>query len=321
MLTWIWSFVIESIDEIDSFIMHSQSFLSGLHRSHPLRLTCIYRLATVRLDRYALSNQVEDLDKSIILLTESILLPSYSWLEHDPTILQALLLLASTLIKRSEISQQPQDSIAAAKCLRHLLYQPHGALGVPRHLVATMLVEVLAFQVELKVGDVIRSVGEMADLCRELLTSYASDDDATHTIILFAKAVRSKVRPWIPDQLLDQIIACLRLARMHKPDLPVVRFALAFSLGIRYCMTFMNDDYEEAASILDELITSNSPGDSRDGLVAEVQRMVTGLSVIRSKTHQTPEYSEESLYRARTFLISSPEEHSFNPLVNHSLED
>ncbi|KAI9451568.1 hypothetical protein BJY52DRAFT_97396 [Lactarius psammicola] len=311
------------IDEIDSFITRSQEFLSGSPRSHPIRLTCVYNLAAVRLDRYALSNEVDDLDKSIFHLTESILLPPRSWLEHGPKILHALLLLASALSKRSNVSEQPQDAIFAAKYLRYLLDQPRDAFGAPRRLVTTMLVDSLAFQVNLGAGDVMQNIGEMAVLCRELLTSDASDGDAdtSRSITLFSRAVSSKVRPWVPDQPLDQVIDCLRLARMHKPELRDAHFALAFCLGIRYCMTFVNEDYEEAASMMDEIITSSPLGDSQDKFVARVQRMVTGLAMVRSKTHQTPEYSEEAIYRARAFLSSSPEEHSFNALANHSLED
>ncbi len=309
-----------SIDEIDSFITRSQEFLFGSPRSHPIRLTSICNLATARLDRYALSNEADDLDKSIFHLTESIL-PPHSWLEHSPTIFHALLLLASALFRRSKVSRQPQDAIFAAKYLRYLLDQPRDAFGISRRLVTTMLVDALALQVKSKAENVMQNIREMAVLCRELLTSDAFDGNISRSITLFARAVSSEIRPWVPDQPLDQVIECLRLARMHKPELRDAHFALAFCLGIRYCMTFVNDDYEEAASMMDKIITSSSPGDSQDKFVARVQRIVTGLAMVRSKTHQTPEYSEEAIYRARAFLSSSPEEHSFNALVDHSLDD
>ena len=311
----------ETIDEIDSFITHSLGFLSASPLSHPLRLTYLYRLATTQLDRYALSDEVDDLNKSIFHLTESILLPPRSWLEHGPTIFEALFLLASALFRRSKVTEQPQDTILAAKFLRHLLYRPCDTFGVPRRLVTTMLVDALAFQVKLKAGNVIQSIGEMTVLGRELLTSDISDDDTAPFIARFARAVLSNVRPWVPDLPLDQVIEFLRLARSHKPELRGAHFALAFCLGTRYCMTFANDDYEEAASMMDDIVASSPPGDSQGDFVARVHRFVTGLSVVRSKTHNTPEYSEEAIYRARSFLSSSPEEHPFNSLVHHSLED
>jgi CHAT domain-containing protein/tetratricopeptide (TPR) repeat protein len=303
---------------MDSFITHSLDFLSGPPRSLPLRLTRIYRLATMQLDRYAVSNEVDDLNKAIFHLSELILLPSRSWLEHGPKILEVLLLLTSALFRRSKVSGQPQDAISAAEYLRYLLAQPHQSFGVPRRLVTTMLVDALAFQVNLEAGNVIQNLGEMAVLCRELLNSDISDGDTTRFITLFARAVSSKIRPWVLDLPLDQVIEFLRLARLRKPELRDAHFALAFCLGTRYCVTFLNADYEEAASMLDEIIASSSPGDE---FVARVHRIVTGLAVVRSKTHNTPEYSEEAIYRARNFLSSSPEEHPFISLVSSSLED
>ncbi|KAI9433869.1 hypothetical protein H4582DRAFT_2081560 [Lactarius indigo] len=309
-----------SIDKIDSFITRSQEFLSGLRRPHPIRLTCIHNLATARLDRYELSGAVDDLDKSIVHLAESILFPPRSWLEHGPMILHTLWLLASALFKRSIVSGQPKDAILAANYLRYILDQPCDAFGVPRHLVTTMLMDALASQAESKAGNVMQNIREMTTLCRELLTSDVSDGDTTRSITRFARTVSSQIRPWVPDQPLDQVIECLRLARKHKPELQSAHFSLAFCLGTRYCMTFVNDDYEEAASMMDEIISS-SPRDNQDEFIARVQRFVTGLAVVRSKTHRIPEYSEEAIYRARAFLSSPSEEHSFNPLVNYSLED
>ncbi|KAH9020888.1 CHAT domain-containing protein [Lactarius hengduanensis] len=309
------------IDEIDSFVARSEEFLLRSPRSHPTRLACIHNLATALLDRYALSDAADDLDKSIVHLIESILLPPRLWLEHGPMILHTLWLLASALFRRSKVSGRPEDAIFAANYLRYLLDQPRDISGVPRRLVTTMLVDALAFQVNSKAGNAMQNIREMAVLCRGLLTSDVSDGDTTRSILQFAKAVLSAIRPWVPDPPLDQVIECLRLVKMHKPELRDVQFALAFCLGTRYCMTFVNVDYEEAASMMDEIIASSSPGDSRDEFVARVQRFVTGLAFIRSKTHQTPEYSEETIYRARAFLSSPPEEHSFNPLVNYSLED
>ncbi|KAH9057572.1 CHAT domain-containing protein [Lactarius vividus] len=274
----------KSIDEIGSFIARSQEFLLRLPRSHPVRLTCIHNLATARLDRYALSDAADDLDKSIVHLVESILLPPRLWLEHGPMILHTLWLLASALFRRSKVSRQPEDAIFACNYLRYLLDQPRDVSGVPRRLVTTMLVDALAFQVNLKAGNAMQNIREMAVLCRELLALDMSDGDTTHSILHFAKAVSSAIRPWVPDQPLDQVIECLRLVKMHKPELRDAQFALAFCLGTRYCMTFVNVDYEEAASMMDEIIASSSPGDSRDD-------------------------------------SSPPEEHSFNPLVNYSLED
>ncbi len=49
----------------------------------------------------------------------------------------------------------------------------------------------------------------------------ASDGDTTLSITRFAGVVLSTIKfsPDDPDQPLNQVIECLRLARKHKPDL------------------------------------------------------------------------------------------------------
>ncbi|KAH9040402.1 CHAT domain-containing protein [Lactarius pseudohatsudake] len=311
--------VLGSIHEVDSFVTHYQHLLSGSLRSDPLRPAFVFGLAITRLKRHRLSNQREDLEKAIYHLTELILFLPSSWLEHSPIVLRALFFLAFALLKRSKASNQPEDAIYAVKYLRHLRDQLHRAFRFPRHWVTKLLVDALAFQVESKAGNVMQNVGEMAILCRELLTS---DLDITRSILVIYEVVRKRIRPWVLDQPLDQLIECLRAVGKHKPYLREAHFALAFCLGIRYLMTFVNADYEEAASVFDKILTSSSPEDNEDKFVARTKQLVTGLAMIRSKAHQTPEYSEEAIYRARAFLISPPEEYPFfNSLVNHSLED
>ena len=82
----------------------------------------------------------------------------------------------------------------------------------------------------------------------------------------------------------------------------------AISLIFRYHLTFVNDDYEEAASILDDII-ARSPGNSPDESVAEYRAKATGLVTLltmkRSALYPTPEYLEEAIYRTRTCASSS----------------
>src|SRR6266702_2493776 len=309
------------IHEIDARITLYQRRLSTSSRSDPSRPVFVLFLAMTRLKRHMLSSQREDLEKSILRFTESILLPLRSRLDpHGLLILQALFLLSLALVMRSTLSKQSEDAIYAAKYLRHLRDQPHQAFGFPRHQVTTLLVGALAFQAELEAGNVMQNIEEMAVLCHELFTSGASDGDTTRSITLFSRVVSSKIRLGVPNQPLDRPIECLRATRKHKPDLRAARFALAHSLGCRYCTTLVNDDYEEAASVLDEIITSSSPGDSEDEFVAQAQRFVTALAMTRSKAHQNPEYSEEAIYRARAFLASSSVEGPFRSAIAFDLE-
>jgi hypothetical protein len=254
-----------------------------------------------------LSSQREDLDKTIFHLTESILFPPQSWLEDGARFFGTLFLLASVLVKRSIVFKLPEDAISAAKHLRHLRDQPHQTLGFTRHQVTGLLVNALAFQVESKAGNTMQNLGEMADLCRELLTLDMPNFNTTRCFFLFMKALLPKIRPGVPDQPLDPLIECLRVAREHQLYLyGATPYVLGLCLITRYSMTFVDDDYEEAATILDGIITSSLPG----MYVARAQQAVTVLALIRSNSHRTPEYSEEAIYRVRSMLDSSSVEQS-----------
>ncbi len=304
--------------KIDSFITPFQQLPAKSSQSEPLRVRfhTLWGLATMRLHRHRLSNSREDLDEAILNLTELILLPPRLWLERGSNIVQALFILARALLERSEGSDQLEDATYAAKYLRHLRDQPHATVGFLRHAVTALLLDVMELQLDLEASN----TEEMAVLFHELLASDASDADTTRSVTLLVRAVPSMIRLFVPDQPLNQVIECLRLAKMHKPRLRKAHVALFYCLFVRYCMTFVNDDYEEAASILDEIIASSSPGDSQDEDVTVLRRIVTVLAVARSRMHDTPEYSEEAMYRARAFLSSSPVEHPLNHFVNQSLE-
>ncbi|KAI9435659.1 CHAT domain-containing protein [Lactarius psammicola] len=287
-----------SIHEIDSEITQFQHVLSTLSRSDPRRCFSVHRLAMIRFQRHIQSNQREDLDKAILHFTESLLLAPLLWLECDREILTTFLQLAFALHIRSTVSNEPEDVIYAAKYLRHLRHQPHPLFFVSRRQVTTFLMHALAFQVKLEAGNVMQNIDEMAVLCRELVAD-TSDSDTIGPITLFANVVAFENSPFAPDPPSNQVIDCLRLVRKYKPDLREARIALALSLSRRYGITCVNDDYEEAASIFDEIIASSSPGDGQDELMAIIKKFVKRLAKIRSSMHKNPEYSEEAIYRAR----------------------
>ncbi|KAI9454283.1 CHAT domain-containing protein [Lactarius psammicola] len=288
---------LRSIHEIDSLITQFQHVLSLSSRFDPCRHISIYFLAMFRHQRHMLSNEREDLDKAILHFTESLLLVPRLWLEDGRDIFTALFLLVFALLERSKVSHQPEDVIYAAKYLRHFRHQPHPLLSVPRHKVTTTLVHALALQVELEAGNVTQDIDEMAVLCRELMD--APDSDTISPITRFVGSVTSTMNTLATDPPSNQVIECLRLVRKYKPDLLEARLALAFSLGNRYLMTYVNDDYEEAAEIFDEIITSSSAGDDQGESVVLIQETVTSLAMLRSSARKTPEYTEEAIYRAR----------------------
>ena len=285
-----------------------------LSHSDPLRPALALQLAIKRLRRYMLSKQKEDLDKSIVQFTESILFPPCLWLVRGAGIHDALYLLSLAVVQRSTVTKLSEDAVYATKYLRHLRSQPHAALGLTRHAVTKLLVDALDTRVDLEAGNVMQNIGEMATLCLELLALDMSDIDITPSITRFVRTARSKLGMWVPDQPLDQVIECLRSARKVKPDLHDAQVALVECLCNRYCTTFVDDDYQEATSVLGEFPTSTS-----DILADRVQRLVTTMAVIRSKMNQRPEYSEEAIYRARALLSSFPEERHPTSFINLSL--
>ena len=261
---------------------------------------------------------MEDLDNSISHFTESILLPPHSWPQRGPIL--ALFSLAYALSTRSEVSNQPEDAIYAAKYLFHLRNQLHEIPIIPRHKVTELLIQALALRVNLEAENVMQNIQEMAVLSCELLTLDTSDVDTNHLITLVCAAVTSKILPGVLDQPLDDLIDFLRAARKHKPDLLEGRIAFAMSLVCRYSITYVNDDYEEAATTLDEIITYRSPGSSPDKSVADAQGLATALAttlaMMRSDAYQTPEHLEEVIYRINACSNSS----SFKGLYHHVLD-
>jgi hypothetical protein len=305
-----------SIYEIDSSITPLQHDLSILPRSDPRRLICMISLAVMRLRRLALSNQREDLDKATVHLTESILLSPLLWLQHGPIILSTLFALARALLLRSNLSKQPEDAICATKYLSLLRDQPYEIPSISRYQVTALLVHALSLQVDLAAGNVMQNIREMVVLSRELLET--SDDDATHFIKIIDKTVTPKLRSAVPDQPLDELIEFSRVATKRRPDLLEGRMTFAKSLVCRYYINGVNDDYEEAASILDDIITYRSSGNSEDESLAKARTdatgLVTALAGMRSIVCQTPEYLEEAIYRTRT-CAGSPSVQDLYPSV------
>jgi hypothetical protein len=264
-------------------------------------------LALEQLERFKLSDQREDIDGAIVHLTESILLLPLSSRLHDPGMLETLSIFASELLSRSEVTKRPEDFVSTTKFLFLLRDQSHKIPFASCHRVTEFPAHTLALQVALEAGNVIENIRKMAVLSRELLALDTSDIDTTRRLFsLLYGVLRSNKCHRVTGPPLDELIECLRVAMKRRPDLPAVRVVFAMSLVDRYRMTHVDDDYEEAISILDEMATS---GNSQDASVAELQGFATAiasaLATIRSDYHWSPEYLEEAMYRTRAFLSSS----------------
>ena len=239
------------IHGIDSSITQLSDMLSILPLSNPRRPEIVLSLAWKQFHQHTSSNQIEDLDKAIVHFAESILLSPLSWIQHDPIILIALFSLATALFLRSKVSKQPEDVICATKYLSHLRHQPHEIPTIPRYEVTALLVDTLASQVKSDAGNVMQNIRKMVFLSREILET--SDAVDARFIVLIHAVVRSKIDAGVPGQPLDELIEFSRVARKRRPDLLEGHMTFAMCLVYRYMMTSVNNDYEEAASTLDDI--------------------------------------------------------------------
>ncbi|KAH9987725.1 CHAT domain-containing protein [Russula compacta] len=145
----------------------------------------------------------------------------------------------------------------------------------------------------------------MTTLCRELLTSGVKESLLIEAISLLAATMRqAAVRVVFGKPLPDGAIECLREARRRFPDLDVVRFALATSLSSRFRWAPSHDDYEEAMSILDEIIA-----DDPNEYVELAMWLAGDLARFRYTRESEPEVLADAVFRTRTYLNALSSEH------------
>ncbi|KAH9032882.1 hypothetical protein EDB85DRAFT_2231220 [Lactarius pseudohatsudake] len=275
-----------SLPEIEDQISHCRDMLSSTPRPHPERGVRLCNLAGLLSNRFIHSDEKEDLDECIVYLTEAILLPH---LPSDPpgdSIVRILFDLASVLLSRSQESELPEDVQSSVIYFRYLRdhFKSIETFDIPRSEFATYLVVTLAHQVELGIGDAMQDIEEMTVLCRELLSSDISKDYPMEAIMSFSGAIITEFDKKNAKEPPQEVIEVLRMATIPQPDLDLVSFALARCLCTRFQMTFAIGDYKEAMPILDRIIASCSPGDTR------------------TTTYPNPEDLENSLHRLRALL-------------------
>ncbi|KAI0297324.1 CHAT domain-containing protein [Multifurca ochricompacta] len=300
-----------SIKELDQMITYHQRALSWIPRSHPTYTAYIHLLARSRFERYKLSKQKEDLDKSIVHYTEAIFLPP-SW-GFYLNVVQVFFQLVVSLLRRSNEFEQPEDAKCAIEYLRHLRGLPLDTFEVPHEAVTTLLVEALGIQV-VREADGTRDIEEMMILCQELLTCHSSVNYPTHAITTLATAILCKFCQEKQVEPLDGVIQCLRDAlKILPPGSHQVLLGLAVSLMIRFWKNYSNDDYEEAMTLLESDIASSPLRD--DQIRASV--FAASLALTRAVFYPNPEYLEEAISRCRTLLGSSSLGNDIRHRVTH----
>ena len=288
-----------------------------LPRSHPLRVPCVQALAIARFERYKILKDSDDLEQSIVRFTEAIFLP-LPWDRRCRNIHQIFFAMTVAVVHRANESRQAEDVTRSINYLRYLGGQSPEALNVPPNRITGLLVDALAIQVEMKLGDVKQDIEEMAVLCHELLKSDISTTSVTGFIMDLVQAVKAQFGNLSKRQEpSDKVIECLREANVRLPDSHEVSVALAWSLFDRFKIAYSNDDYEEGVAILDKVI--RAPGDKPTQLQEAALRLVASFAQARSSMFGKPEYLEQAIYRTRTLLGEASLEDTLHPVVTYGL--
>ncbi|KAI9462895.1 CHAT domain-containing protein [Lactarius psammicola] len=295
-----------SIAVLDGLIKFVQTLLLLSTWSHFARTICLHTLAVLRLARYKLSRQTEDLNKSIVHYTEAHFLPPVSWAGPLLGVVRLLFRLAFALLCRSVKLGQREVVKYRTEYLRYVRRLPLESFDVRRIIATTLLIRALATQAELEAGDGTRNIEEMVVLCRELLTSNISADFLVGAFKPLHDAVNAEFIRGRSIQSLDEVIECQReVVRMCSQGSHPGSIALASSLLIRFVETHSNDDYEDAIALLETILDPSQPGECPDSIRGLASLLATMLAFARSAIFQNPEYSEMAISRLRAELSSS----------------
>ena len=268
-------------------------------------INCVYYLVQERWTRYGLSQDKEDLNKSILHCTEAIFLPPVSRdRPHLNNVFQLLFLITFALLELSEFDL-PEDVKPCIEYLRYLRGLTPDSFDVPRNDVTTSLIRALDTQVRLGTSDGIRNIREMLILCRELLSSNISADFPVAAFRALDQAVDAEYNRGRSIPLLDEVIDCLQDAvKICPPGSYRVLFALANQLFTRFTERHSNNDYEEAMAQLETILDPNQSIECPDSIRNMALSLSTTLAYDRSSIFKNPEYAEVAISRLRTFLSS-----------------
>ena len=297
--------VSESITNLDLNIASCQESLSLHHRSQSEYIASVHYLAVARFSRHRLSHQKEDLDKSILHLTEAIFLP----VQAKPflNVVRALFYLAIALLERSGQFKQPDDINYALGYLRYIRRFPPDSFDVPRTNLTTRLIWALCAPVKLGTGNGTEDIKEMVVLCNELLFSGKSEDIPANAFIYLDRAVQSTQSHQFTTEMLDEIIDCFRNAVKVCPLAPSesykVMYALADALGKRFIRKHSIGDYEEATTVLERIL---EPGGCPDSFRVMPSSLAIMLAHARWIFFPKQEYAEIAMTRLREFEFDSP---------------
>ena len=280
------------------------NLLSLLPRSDPRRRKCHYVLGWARYLRHESSGQDEDLDQSILHLTEAILLPFPGFGIFRVYIVEILFRLASTLSRRSQKFKRVDDADFAVKCLYCLRGQPLDKFGIQRNEVTISLIEMLAIRAISGSSDGMQDIEAMITISGELLDLDIPEKFAFRVFGSLTGAIYGRGNG--NRRVLDHCITQLREARICRQNSPpALSLVLAYSLGLRFVEVPSDDDFEEGTIILNGFRSSLAPENSLDGWQLLSLPITLQLATIRASRYEKLEYAEETISHIHTILHSS----------------
>ena len=255
--------------------------------------------------RFERLGQKEDLDKSILHITEAIFLPTFP--NTGPPlyhIVQHLFLLTRALLQRSRVFDHAEDLKYSIQYLQHLYKLPLESFGMSMTVVATKLTQALADQVRMEAGHGTQNIAEIVVLCRELLPISADSGFPNDAFLSLKQALDAENNRGQQIQLLDEVIECIRDAeKLCPPDLHYyIQFFLANQLFTRVMETPSTCDYDDAIAILERIIDPNRPGECPNSILNQAPPLLAMLVYSRSAVFPNPEYSEVAISRLRALL-------------------
>src|SRR6267142_4871762 len=298
---------IADIDELNSIVPRIRNLIRPISRSYSRRQAVVrYHLAHGLLLRHKLSSSNDDLDQSILHLTEALFLPIPVSGEFSVNIIDIFSEFASALVLRSERSNKLEDANFAIQFLRCLRGQPLNNSSAPKHEMIIPLIEALGIRAASGSSDGMQDIKDIITTYNELLTgnsdySELSSFRAPRALLLAIRACGKGNQP-----VLDQCIRHLREASILRPNSPVFSIALAHSLLYRFEETLTHDNYEEATTILNRIMVSPSPGKSIDLVWQRLPlSLIATFACMRSSFYGKPEYVEEAISLLRSDLHNS----------------
>ena len=239
---------------------------------------------------------------SILYSTEAVFVASHSDRVYQDTV-QGLYLLASYLINRLQLFNQPSDAQHCIEYLRYLESQPLEAVGVSSDQVKVYLLVVLACQVALGIGDAAQKINEMTDRFRDSLASNIPQPLLERAVSALARGMNSYFLHSPPSGYGEIFIDLLReVNRRLGPHYLKGLVVLANQLDRRFRQMHSIDDYEEAMALLDKIITSDLDKDCPGPDAANALYSSVRLAAERALIYRTPECIEEAIFRSRKFL-------------------